>query len=90
MNVSGTLRRNVLGAIALEKNDRNFPRRRRPSSIKLTQYTQNQQRLNKTGDYANYYPYAATWKETAFFFSSLTDSYRNGFIVRSVETSFPK
>ncbi|TWU25714.1 hypothetical protein [Bythopirellula polymerisocia] len=29
VNVSGTLRRNVLGAIAIEKNDRNFPQRQR-------------------------------------------------------------
>ena len=30
--VSGTLRRNVLGAIALEKNDRNYPQRRQPDA----------------------------------------------------------
>jgi hypothetical protein len=32
--VSGTSRRNVLGAIAFEKNDCNFPRRRQPRRIK--------------------------------------------------------
>jgi len=29
VNVSGTLRRNLLGAIASEKNDCNFPQRQR-------------------------------------------------------------
>ena len=38
--------------------------------------------ISKTGDYANHYPYAVTWEETAFFLPHLTDSYRNGFIVR--------
>jgi hypothetical protein len=35
-SVSGTWRRNVLGAIAPEKNDRNFPLQRQPDGHKKT------------------------------------------------------
>ena len=53
----------------------------KPNQIKLLpKETINE--LDKTGDYADHYPYAANLMETAFFLSTLTDSYGNGFIVR--------
>ncbi len=48
----------------------------KPNQIKLLLHeTINE--LNKTGDYADNYPYAVNLMETAFFLSTLTDSYRN-------------
>jgi len=59
VNVSGTSRRNVLGAIASEKNDCNFPQRQQPRRIQeaITATTQDSSgqkniRAKKTGDYA--------------------------------------
>jgi hypothetical protein len=50
-----------------EKNDRNFPQRRRPKRIrkKVTKPPQLEQ-LTKKGDYAQRYPYAVTQMETAW------------------------
>ena len=47
----------------------------KPNQIKLLPHeTINE--LNKTGDYADNYPYATNTMETAFLLLTLTDSYR--------------
>ena len=70
LGVIGTPRRNVLGAIASEKNDCNFPRRRQPRRIPkkcqpLLPRIHRDEQTKKTGDYyAKRYRYAATQRET--------------------------
>jgi hypothetical protein len=67
-NVSGTSRRNVLGAIALEKNDRNFPQRsddnrnefHKSNNDNRPRYTA----IKKIGDLARRYRYTATRRKT--------------------------
>src|SRR5262249_5190281 len=47
VSVSGTSRRNVLGAIAFEKNDCNFPWRRQPRRVRKKRKRQAQQQKNR-------------------------------------------
>jgi hypothetical protein len=84
--VCGTLRRNVLGAIASEKNDCNFPQRsddnragaRNRDNRKTAGITAAIE-LEEDVKYARRYPYGATQKNTVL---TLTNSFRNGHIDR--------
>ena len=72
ITVSGDLRRNVLGAIASAKNDRNFPWRRQPRRIPKSDngnYPEliaidHEQPTTKTGGYAKRYRYEKNRKKT--------------------------
>jgi hypothetical protein len=81
--VSGSSRRNVSGAIALEKNDGSFPRQRQPESSRerdrserqpaLSEAPPDQQKRNQW--LAQRYRYAKNSEENRF---GLTDSFRKG------------
>ena len=81
--MSGTLRRNVLGAIASAKNDCNFPQRsddnrdgaRQRDSSKSAGIAAPIER-EEDATYARRYPYGATQKKTVF---PLTNSFRKVF-----------
>jgi hypothetical protein len=79
ITVSGSSRRNVLGAIALEKNDCSFPWRRQPRRTseeqQQPQRTYRMDHCMKRAHDARRYPYAVTPRGTVF---GLTDSFRNG------------
>src|SRR5262249_8283982 len=75
VSVSGTSRRNVLGAIAFEKNDCNFPWRRQPRRVRKKRKRQAQQQKNRRLRPAP--PLCKNPDEDRF---SLTVSFRNGHI----------
>ena len=78
--VSGTLRRNVLGAIASDKIDCNFPKRSDDNRAGARNRDDRQSagitaanELEEDATYARRYPYGATQKKTVF---PLTNSFR--------------
>jgi len=80
---SGTSRRNVLGAVAREQNDRNFPLRRQPSQVPENDHLRiiinyQNRRLRKALPLRSY-PDGNRFH--------LTDSYRNGHIARGRQMS---
>jgi hypothetical protein len=80
--VSGTSRRNVLGAIAFEKNDCNFPRRRQPRRIKEARTATTQDsfiRTQKNRRPRQAQPLRKNQEENRF---DLTNSFRNGHLDR--------
>jgi hypothetical protein len=85
--VSGTSRRNVLGAIAFEKNDCNFPRRRQPRRIKEARTATTQDsfiRTQKNRRPRQAQPLRKNQEENRF---DLTNSFRNGHLARICQAS---